>query len=101
MGALAKLAAARKAMKKAAEGFFSLNANLLSEDARYHWDKIVSAQCDTAPWTDLQGEKHEKACAKTHDSFDECVTFHILTVFHYDAAERQRFYISNVLKKPQ
>ncbi len=30
----------------------------------------------------------------------ECVTFHLLTVFRNDAAEAQRYYISNGLKKP-
>ena len=30
----------------------------------------------------------------------ECVTFHLLSVFRSDAAETQRFYISNGLKKP-
>jgi len=30
----------------------------------------------------------------------DCVTFHLLTVFRSDAAETQRFYISNGLKKP-
>ena len=46
-----------------AKHFFSLYANLLSEDARFQWDKIVSSQVDTAPWTDLQGEEHEEARA--------------------------------------
>ena len=30
----------------------------------------------------------------------DCVTFHLLSVFRSDAAETQRFYISNGLKKP-
>jgi hypothetical protein len=34
-------------------------------------------------------------------SFDDCVTHHLLTVFTIDAADRQKFYISNHLKKPQ
>ena len=84
-----------------AKHFFSLYANLLSEDARFQWDKIVSSQVDTAPWTDLQGEEHEEARAKSYTSFTDCVTMHLQTVFPEDAAERQRLYISNVLKKPQ
>ena len=31
----------------------------------------------------------------------DCVTLHLQTVFAEDAAERERYYISNVLKKPQ
>ena len=30
----------------------------------------------------------------------ECITFHLLTIFHYDVAETQRYYISNGVKKP-
>ncbi len=31
----------------------------------------------------------------------DCVTLQLQTVFAEDAAERERYYISNVLKKPQ
>jgi hypothetical protein len=95
------LTVAREEQVTAAEGFFSQYANLLTEDARYHWDKIVASQCDTAPWIDLQGKEHTRARKKGHKSFDDCVNFHLLTVFRTDAAERQKVYISNTLKKPQ
>jgi len=98
---IAALAVAREEQVTAAEGFFSLYGNLLTEDARYHWDKIVESQCDTAPWIDLQGNEHPLKRKKGHKSFDDCVNFHLLTVFRTDAAERQRLYISNTLKKPQ
>ncbi len=94
-----KKAIEAKAM--AAEGFFSLYANLLSKDARFRWDKVVSSQVGTAPWTDLQGNEHKKECKKSMESFQDCITFHLLDMFPSDAAEQQRFYISNVLKKPQ
>ena len=35
------------------------------------------------------------------ESFQDCITFHLLDMFPGDAAKQQRFYISNVLKKPQ
>ncbi len=35
------------------------------------------------------------------ESFQDCTTFHLLDMFPGNAAEQQRFYISNVLKKPQ
>ena len=39
---------------------------------------------------------------RTKVSFDDCVIHHLLTVFPLtDAAEQQKYYISNVLKKPQ
>jgi hypothetical protein len=34
-------------------------------------------------------------------SFNNCVMFHLLTVFPINAAEQEKYFISNVLKKPQ
>jgi hypothetical protein len=34
-------------------------------------------------------------------SFEDCVMFHLLTVFPNNAADQERYYIMNVLKKPQ
>ncbi len=81
----------------AAKEFFSLYVNLLGEDARFQWDKIVTKQTGTAPWTDLQGKEHQQACKKDHNSFPDCVTFHLLTMFPNDAMEQQCYYISNML----
>ena len=99
--ALLEKKVALEAKATAAEGFFSLYANLLSEDARFRWDKIVASQVGAAPWTNLQGNEHEKEREKSMESFQDCITFHLLDMFPGDAAEQQRFYISNVLKKPQ
>jgi hypothetical protein len=34
-------------------------------------------------------------------SFNNCVMFHLLTVFPINAAEQEKYYVTNVLKKPQ
>jgi hypothetical protein len=34
-------------------------------------------------------------------SFNKIVVFHLLTVFPINAAEQEKYYITNVLKKPQ
>ena len=86
---------------EAAEGFFSTYANLLSVEARIAWENILERQIGTAPWTDLKGKKHKEEQKRTKVSFDDCIIHHLLTVFPYDAAEQQKYYISNVLKKPQ
>ena len=86
---------------QAAEGFFSTYANLLSVEARIAWENILERQIGTAPWTDLKGKKHKEEQKRTKVSFDDCVIHHLLTVFPYDTAEQQKYYISNVLKKPQ
>ena len=62
--------------------------------------KIVQEQVEAAPWTDLQGVEHAEQHAKSWDAFSECMRFHLLTVFCNDAAETERYYISNCLKKP-
>ncbi len=92
---------AQEAKATAAEGFFLLYANLLSEDARFLWDNIVSSQVGAAPWTDLQGNEHKEEREKSMESFQDCITFHLLDMFPGDAAKQQCYYISNVLKKPQ
>jgi hypothetical protein len=35
------------------------------------------------------------------ESFQDCITFHLLDMFPSDAAKQQHYYISNMLKKPQ
>ena len=79
---------------------FQLYSNLLMEEARRPWSKILGEQIDVTPWTNLFGVEHTKEQKKSWQSFMDCITFHLLTVFRSDAAKTQRFYISNWLKKP-
>ncbi len=37
----------------------------------------------------------------SRESFNNCVMFHLLTAFPINAAEQEKYYISNVVKKPQ
>jgi len=48
----------------------------------------------------LKGEEQTVVHEKSRESFNDCMTFHLLTVFASNVAEQQRFFISNVLKKP-
>ena len=79
---------------------FQLYGNLLTDEARQPWEKIVKAQTDTIPWEDLCGEVHVEKAGKTWTSFLECITFHLQSVFCPDTAEAVKFYITNKLKKP-
>ena len=79
---------------------FQLYGNLLTDEARQPWEKIVKMQTDTIPREDLRGEVHEEEAGKTWTSFLECVTFHLQFVFPTNAAEAVKFYIMNTLKKP-
>ena len=59
----------------------------------------MKVQTNTIPREDLRGEVHEEKAGKTWTSFLECITFHLQPVFHPDAAEAVKFYITNTLKK--
>jgi len=83
-----------------ASQIFQLYSNFLSEKARQPWNKILAKQIDSSPWKDLGGVVYNSPRNKTWDSFKECVTLHMLTVFRNDTTEAQRYYNSNCLKKP-
>jgi hypothetical protein len=79
---------------------FHLYSNLLLEEARRPWSKILGEQVEMTPWTDLFGVKHNEKQKRSWQSFTDCITFHLLSFFWSDAAETQQYYISNGLKKP-
>ncbi len=80
---------------------FQFYKNLLSSDAKYAWNKIVREQMEADPFKDFQGVSRKGPRGLLCESFDECVMFHLLTVFPNNAAEQEKYYLSNVLKKPQ
>jgi hypothetical protein len=80
---------------------FQFYANLLSSDAKYVWNKIVRKQTEADPFNDLQGISRKGPWGLLRKSFDECIMFHLLTVFPNIAAEQEKYYLSNMLKEPQ
>jgi hypothetical protein len=96
--------AAEKAKAKtvlAAMDIFQLYANLLSINAKYPWNKIVHEQTQSNPYTVLQGCFKKGPKGYLQKSFNYCMIFHLLAVFPNNVAEQERYYITNVLKKPQ
>jgi hypothetical protein len=85
----------------AATKMFQFYANLLSLDAMYSWNKMVQEQMESAPFKDLQGVSRKGPRGLTRESFDKCIMFHLLTVFPNNPAEQEKYYLFNVLKKPQ
>ncbi len=55
---------------------------------------------ETDPFKDLQGVSRKGPRRLSRESFNNCVMFHLLTVFSNSAAEQEKYYLSNVLKKP-
>ena len=80
---------------KAAKDMFQLYANLLSVLARYAWNKIVHKQTEADPYMNLQGLTRKGPRGISRKSFEDCVMFHLLTVFPHNVAEQERYFIMN------
>ncbi len=79
---------------------FTFYLSLLSPKSKYAWNKIVIKQTEGNPYVNLQGVSLEGPRGKSCESFTDCITFHLLTAFPINAAEQEKYYILNVLKKP-
>ncbi len=75
--------------------------SMLSVEAKHAWNKIVEEQTEGNPYVDLQGVSKTGPRGMSCQLFNNCVLVHLLTVFPINAAEQGKYYISNVLKKPQ
>ncbi len=74
---------------------------MLSPESKYAWNKIVSKQTENDLFVNLQGDSLEGPMGMSCKSFNNFIMFHLLTEFPIYAAEQEKYYISNVLKKPQ
>jgi hypothetical protein len=92
---------AKNKKEAAVTEMFQFYANLLSLEAKYAWNKIVREQTEADRFKDLKGMSRKGPRGLLRESFDECIMFHLLTVFPNNAAEQEKYYLSNVLKKPQ
>jgi hypothetical protein len=88
-------------MTLAASKMFTFYLNLLSPESKYAWKKIVSELTESDPYVNLQGDTLEGPRGMSCELFNDCVLLHLLTTFPINAAEQEKYYISNVLKKPQ
>jgi hypothetical protein len=80
---------------------FQLYTNLLSADTKKAWNKIIKKQMEADPYKDLQGVSKKGPRGLLLKSFDDCMMFHLLTMFPNNVAEQEKYYLSNMLKKPQ
>jgi hypothetical protein len=88
-------------MTAAANLMFTFYSNLLSPESKYAWNKIILKQTESNPFVNLQSVSMEGPRGMSRKLFNDCVMFHLLTAFPINAAEQEKYYISNVLKKPQ
>jgi hypothetical protein len=92
---------AKNKREAAATKMFQFDKKLLSLDAKYTWNKIVKEQMEADPFKDLPGVSRKGPMGLSQKSFDDCIMFHLLTVFPNNAAEQEKYYLSNMLRKPQ
>ncbi len=88
---------AKGAMTVAASKMFLFYLNLLSPKSKYAWNKILSKQTESDPYVNLQGDSLEGPRGMAHALFNDCEMFHLLAAFPINAAEQEKYYISNVL----
>jgi hypothetical protein len=92
---------AKGAMTAAASQMCAFSLNLLSPESKNWWNKIVRKQIESDLFVNLQGVSLEGPRGMSCKLFCDCVMFHLLTVFPINATEQEKYYITNVLKKPQ
>jgi hypothetical protein len=85
----------------AASKMFTFYSKLLSPESKYTWKKIIGKQTESDPFVNLQGDSLDGPRGMSCKSFNNCIMFHLLTAFLINAAEQEKYYISNILKKPQ
>ncbi len=70
-------------------------------DQRTHWDKIVQGMHTKDLWIGVDGVSRKGICVRSWSAFLDCIKLHKLTIFPVDAAEKQRYYMMQTVKKPQ
>ncbi len=53
------------------------------------------------PWIGMNGSSNKGICIRSWPSFLDCIKLHKLTIFPVDAAEKQHYYMTKMIKKPQ
>jgi hypothetical protein len=92
---------AQRAHNKAIAKTYKQLRNLLSGNAQSQWDPVCRKMHKHDSWAAVNGQVTEGRCPRMWMSFLDCLELHKLTVFSADAAERQRFYIQQAVRKPQ
>jgi hypothetical protein len=92
----------QKAHNKAIAKVYEQLRNHLSGDLQSQWDCVCREMHKRDSWAGVNGQVTKGRHPQMWKSFqDWCLELHKLTVFSADAAKRQRFYIQQVMHKPQ
>jgi hypothetical protein len=86
---------------KAIQKPFNLACQLVIGEVQTQLDKIVKEMFNCATWIGINGKSNKGPRVRTWNSLMDCIELHKLTVLPADAAEKQRFYFQQVVRKPQ
>jgi hypothetical protein len=95
------LSTASKQYNEAVGATYELLRNLLAGEPQTQWDRIVREMHERDSWAGPNGEKQDGKRPKGFKAFKDCLELLKLTVFSADAAEKQRYYIQQGIRKPQ
>jgi hypothetical protein len=70
-------------------------------DQQTNWDKIVLEIHTKDPWVGVNGAHHKGICCHSWLAFMDCIKLHKLTIFPINEAEKQHYYMTQMIKKPQ
>jgi hypothetical protein len=87
-------------MTAAATQMFVFYAYLLSVKAKNAWNNIVEEQMEGNPCVDLQGVSQSGPRGMSQKTFNDCVLFHLFTVFPINAAEQESTISPMYLRRP-
>ncbi len=91
----------QKAHDKAIAKSYEQLRNLLSSNAQSQWDCVCREMHVHDLWAAVNGQVTKGRRPRTWMSFLNCLELHKLMIFSAEVAKRQRFYIQQVVRKPQ
>jgi hypothetical protein len=84
-----------------AEKAYKLFRCFVVSEARMQWDRIMNKMHTKNPCIGVNGKSKKGIRVQAWISFMDCIELHKLTIFPADAAEKQRYYMQQTIKKPQ
>jgi hypothetical protein len=91
----------QKGHDKAITKVYEQPRNLLSGNLQSQWDCVCQVMHERDSWAGVSGQMTKGRHQQMWMSFQDCRELHKLTVFSADAAKRQRYYIQQLVRKPQ
>ncbi len=70
-------------------------------EAQMQLDRIVNEMHTKKPWIGVNGKSNKGICMKSWILLMDCIELHKLPIFPADAGEKQRYYMQQLIKKPQ